>query len=506
MKSNKIFELNELVEICEDLRDNKNTIVHAHGCFDLIHPGHIRHFKAAKEMGDVLIVTVTPDEFITKGPGQPLFNQDLRLESLAALCAVDYVSLNKWETAVETIKLLKPNYFVKGSDYSNRESDITKNIYLEEEAVKSIGGEIRFTDEITFSSTELINTHFEVLSDKAKKFLYEFKKNFNTEQIINHLKDLSDLKVLIIGDAIIDDYSYCRAMGKVEKSPIVSCKYLSTDLFSGGSLAIANHIAGFTDNVSLITCLGNLDDKENFINSKLNPKIKTKFFYRDDAPTIVKKRYIERFNNTKMFEIYYFNEEPISNILENNIIEYLDENIGRFDMVLVADFGHGLITQPIADKIVEGGNFIAVNAQTNSGNFGYNLITKYKNVDYVQVDERELRLPFRDMFDDPKNLVEKLNRLIDCHQINVTLGTKGCMLFNEGRYYYVPVFSDNIVDTVGAGDAVLSITSMLACKNVEPDIIPFVSNCTGALAVKILGNKEPVNPLSLYKFIKSILK
>ncbi|UCE73353.1 MAG: adenylyltransferase/cytidyltransferase family protein, partial [Methanomassiliicoccales archaeon] len=481
-------------------------IVHCHGCFDLLHPGHIRHFEAAKKMGDILVVTVTPDKFVEKGPGRPVFNQDLRLESIAALNVVDYVALNKWETAIETIRILKPDIYVKGSDYADREKDVTGKIYLEEDTIKSVGGEIRFTDEITFSSTELINTNFDILSEKAKHFLNGFRKKYDAEQIIDIIKTLSNLKVLIIGDAIIDDYSYCRAMGKVEKSPIVSCKYLNTELFAGGSLAIANHITEFSDNVTLITCLGKMDDKEDFIKEKLNPKIRSRFFYRDDAPTIVKKRYIEWFNNTKMFEIYFFDDTPIQEQIENDIINYINGVIKDFDLVLVADFGHGLITQPIIDIIIEKGKFIGVNAQTNSGNFGYNLITKYKNVNYIQVDERELRLPFRDKFGDTKKLIQDLREITNCNRINVTLGTRGCHYFQDGLYYYIPVFSDRIVDTVGAGDAVLSITSMLACKGVKPNIIPFVSNCTGAWAVKILGNKEPVNPISLYKFIKSILR
>lgn len=506
MINEKIKELNELAKICQQLKDNKKRIVHCHGCFDLIHPGHIRHFEAAKKMGEVLIVTVTPDRYVEKGPGRPIFNQDLRMESIAALNFVDYVSLNKWETAIETIKLLRPDFYVKGSDYADKERDITKNIYLEEEAIKSIGGEIKFTDEISFSSTKIINTHFDVLTEKAKNFLKDFRKKYNSEQIIDLLKNLSGLKVLIIGDAIIDDYSYCRGMGKVEKSSIVSCEYLNTDLFAGGSLAIANHIAGFTDEISLITCLGKKDDKEDFIKENLNPKIDTIFFYREDAPTIVKRRYLERFKNVKMFEIYYFNGIPISKKLQEEIKDSVQNVAKDYDLVLVADFGHGLITQPIIDSIVNNGKFVAVNAQTNSGNFGYNLITKYNNVDYIQIDERELRLPFRDRFSDIKTLTEKLVEATDCTKVNITLGTEGCMYFQQGQHYYAPVFSGNIVDTVGAGDAVLSITSMLASRDVEPDIIPFVSNCTGALAVKIVGNKEPVNPISLYKFIRSILK
>ena len=171
MRKQKIVEIKELVEICKEKRNEGKRIVHCHGCFDLLHPGHIRHFKAAKEFGDILVVTITPDKFVRKGSERPIFNAQLRIETIAALEVVDYVSLNKWDTAVRTIKSLKPDFYVKGNDYSNRSKDVTGNILLEEEAVKKGGGEIKFTNEISFSSTRIINEHYSILSDEAKDYI-----------------------------------------------------------------------------------------------------------------------------------------------------------------------------------------------------------------------------------------------------------------------------------------------------------------------------------------------
>ena len=151
----KILDLDKLSQTLNDLRSNGRKIVHCHGCFDLMHPGHIKYFQAAKVMGDVLVVTVTPDVFVDKGPDRPVFNQGLRADSIAALECVDYVAINKWPTAEETLRLLRPDIYVKGQEFEKLE-DKTGKIQKEFEVIKEIGVELRFTHEIVFSSTELL--------------------------------------------------------------------------------------------------------------------------------------------------------------------------------------------------------------------------------------------------------------------------------------------------------------------------------------------------------------
>lgn len=155
----KILELEKLAEKIQSLKLEGNKIVHCHGCFDLMHPGHIKYFQAAKKMGDILVVTVTPDVYVDKGPGRPIFNQHLRANSIAALECVDYVAINKWPTAEKTLRLLKPDVYVKGQEFENLE-DKTGKIQKEYEVIKKIGAEIKFTHEIVFSSTELLNKYF----------------------------------------------------------------------------------------------------------------------------------------------------------------------------------------------------------------------------------------------------------------------------------------------------------------------------------------------------------
>ncbi|MGB4803929.1 MAG: adenylyltransferase/cytidyltransferase family protein, partial [Anaerolineae bacterium] len=195
----KIRTVDELAAISAALKQQGKVIVHCHGVFDLLHPGHFRHFAAARRLGDVLIVTLTRDEFVNKGPGRPVFNQRLRAESIAALASVDYVAINEWPTAVNTIHRLRPDLYVKGSEYAQREQDLTGKIYDEERAVETVGGRLAFTDDITFSSTQLLNNYFDVFSAEADAFLRDFRQRYSAGQVIEMLKALQPLRVLVIG-------------------------------------------------------------------------------------------------------------------------------------------------------------------------------------------------------------------------------------------------------------------------------------------------------------------
>ncbi len=155
----KIIGLEELAETLQSLKSERKKIVLCHGCFDLMHPGHIKYFQAAKRMGDILVVTVTSDRYVDKGPDRPVFNENLRAESIAALECVDYVAVNKWSTAEETLRLLRPHIYVKGQEFENLE-DKTGKLQKEYDVLKEIGAEIRFTHEIVFSSTQLLNKYF----------------------------------------------------------------------------------------------------------------------------------------------------------------------------------------------------------------------------------------------------------------------------------------------------------------------------------------------------------
>ncbi|MDX2285194.1 MAG: PfkB family carbohydrate kinase [Bacteroidia bacterium] len=506
MPQAKIMDLEDLASAISALKAEGQTVAHCHGVFDLLHLGHVKHFEAARRAADVLVVTLTPDRFVNKGPGRPAFNEQLRLEMLAALEVVDYVAVNYWPTATEAIRLLKPSLYVKGQEYKDFDADLTGKIREEVDAVREAGGNVFFTEEITFSSSNLINAHLSPLTPSAQEYMYAFRKQHDAGDIIRFIESLSDLRVLVIGDTIIDEYHYIRSLGKSSKSPTLSTKFLRADQFAGGVLAIANHLNQFAGQVHLITCLGREQDHLEVIQPKLDERVDVRFFYREDGPTPTKRRYISEYLNTKVFEVTFMNDSMLPPPVEQDILRHLEAVAGDYDLVLIADFGHGMITPAIREFLAASDLYVAVNAQTNSNNYGYNYITKYRSADYISIDENELRLPFGDKYGDLQALIHRLREVTGCPDITITLGQQGATYLHGDSFYTAPALATSVVDSVGAGDAVLSVTALCAYRGCPPEWLPFIGNCTGALAVTILGNERPVNRVELTKMISHLLK
>ncbi|MDO8663893.1 MAG: adenylyltransferase/cytidyltransferase family protein, partial [Candidatus Wildermuthbacteria bacterium] len=304
----KIKTQDELAEIVARLKQDGKKVVQCHGVFELIHPGHLYHFEAARREGDVLIVSVTADEFVTKGPGRPIFSTQVRAKALANMQIVDYVTVNHDFSAIELLKKIKPDIYFKGQEYKAALEDKNRNLYKEAEAVKSVGGEIRLSYEPTFSSSNFLKNYFDIYPPEVQNFLKDFSLKYSAKGVIDILKSLREMKILVIGETIIDEYHYCKGMGKIPKDNLIATRYLSDEVFAGGVLASANHLAGFCDNVHLVTALGGKNSYEDFIKGKLKPNITSKFFYDQDGQTIVKRRFIDPTFFTKMFEIYYFDD------------------------------------------------------------------------------------------------------------------------------------------------------------------------------------------------------
>lgn len=503
----KIKPLHELSGLLESLRRNGKKIIHCHGVFDLLHMGHIRYLEHAKKMGDMLVVTVTQDQYVNKGPNRPAFSEHLRAEALAALACVDYVAVNQWPTAVETIKLLKPEFYVKGSDYKDSKSDITGNIKEEAEAVKSIGGEIRFTEDITFSSSHLINSVIPSFDEETNRYLHDFRRKYSPDDILGQIEDLRDLKVIVIGEAIIDEYVYCGSMGKSGKESVLVMKYLSKERYAGGALAIANHLSDFCDKVTLLSYLGDKKPEEGFVKSRLATNIEPIFVYKAESPTITKRRFLDSYSLGKLLGVYDLNGEPLNGEDENILCDILKERLSEFDVIIVADYDHGLITPKIIDILTKGTPFLAVNTQINAANIGFHTISKYSHADYVCIHEGEIRLDQRSRKGDLKDLVRDLSGRMNNPSVMITRGSNGSLFYcREEGFTSCPAFAVKIVDRIGAGDAVLALTSLMAAKKASSDLISFVGNLVGADAVSIVGNKRAVDRIKLIKSITSLMK
>jgi rfaE bifunctional protein nucleotidyltransferase chain/domain len=504
----KIVELEELPAKLAELRRRRDRrVVQCHGVFDLLHVGHIRHFAEAKAIGDLLVVTVTPDCYVNKGPHRPAFPERLRAESIAALASVDYVAINRWPTAVEAIQILRPDFYVKGPDYCDTDRDVTGAIKLEQRAVEQVGGALVRTDERTFSSTELINRYFSSFSPQIQAYLKEFATRHRAAQVLGYLESLRALSVLVIGEAIIDEYQYCEAIGKSSKDPMLAIRHVSTERFAGGILAVGNHIADFCNQIGLISLLGERDQQEDFVREKLDPRIDITLLRRARAPTLVKRRFIESYSFTKMLEVYEMDDRELEGSDQDRLCQALAERVPGADVVIVVDFGHGMLNRQAIRLIEDRARFLAVNVQSNAANLGYHAISKYHRADYVCFTENEMRLEARDRHGDPCQQIIDICTRLGARDLTVTKGRNGCLCYRacEG-FVEAPALAGQVVDRMGAGDAVMAITAPCVALRVPMEAVAFIANVVGAQAVAGIGNRTPTRRAALYKHIESLLK
>ena len=428
----KIKTLDELVDISAQAKASGQRVVLAHGTFDLLHMGHVRHLEQARTQGDVLIVTITGDGFVNKGPGRPVFTSMLRAEMLAAVGYVDWVAINEAPTAENVIAALKPDVYAKGADYAEAENDKTGKIADERSSVEGRGGRIFFTDDITFSSSSLLNRFFDIHDPKLRGYLEQQRQRNITDTLLEMIEKVRDYRVLLVGDAIIDEYHYVSPLGKSPKENLIATLYRDKELFAGGVVAAANHVAAFCREVDVLTCLGEEDSYEDLILAATKPNVKLNALRRPGVPTTRKSRFVDADYLRKLFEVYYMDDSYIAGHLEQEFAQAIRERAGDYDLVIVTDFGHGLITRSGIEALTSSAKFLAVNAQSNSANQGYNLVTKYPWADYICIDAPEAKLAVGDKFCDLGLIASKLlPEQIACDRMILTHGRYGCVTYDR---------------------------------------------------------------------------
>ncbi len=505
----KIKTFEEMAEILDGFRQEGLKIIQCHGVFDLIHPGHIRHFREAKNLGDKLVVTITPDRFVNKGPGRPVFTEALRLESLAALEDIDYAVLNDSPDAISAIEKIKPLIYVKGIEYKNHQEDVTGKISLETKAVETSGGKIHYTNDVVFSSSTLLNKHFDSQPPAVTEFLNQIKESYTSTEIIQRIEALSQLKVLVIGDAIIDEYQYAEPLGQSGKGHHMVVRSLDKETFLGGSLIIANHVAQFASEVTLVTAIGSKCPYINFIHEQLDPKIDPQFTYLEDTITLLKKRYVlkDGKNLTKIFETYSSEEELLNRTETDNIVQFLANNGAQYDLILACDFGNGFANPPIIDAISDIPSFLALNTQTNSGNRGFNVVTNYKRADFISLNEPELRLAAHNKTSPIEGIAADICQIMNCPFISITRGVKGVSCYSQdGTHFSLPALATNTIDRIGAGDSYLSLAAMCSVMDYPPLLSTFIGSVAAAMSVQMVGNKESIKKDTLCKFVIRLMK
>ena len=506
----KIVSLESLAKVVSKLKSKRKKVVLCHGVFDLLHVGHIRHFEEAKNLGDILVVTLTPDRFVSKGPSKPAFEEKLRLEAIAALNIVDYVSLNISATAVVPIQKLKPNVYCKGPDYRNHRNDISSQIKNEINAVKKVGGKIIYTNDITFSSSALLNKYSDIYTARHKSLISKIKKKYQFLQIRKMIEDLKKLKVLVIGETIIDQYVFCEALGKSGKEPMLVLRDIKMEEYLGGAAAISRHLSQFCNNISLLSMVGEKGEHLKEISKNLPKNIDFRYIKKKNSPTIIKKRFIDNSTNTnnKVLGVYTINDEILNGRDEKLFNNMLKKTIPKYDLVIVSDYGHGLISKKSAKLICKLSKYLALNAQVNAANVGYHSMRNYKNIDCVIINEKEIKHELRDRNEKLEVLIKKLSNDQNIKNLVVTQGISGSVLYNkkDKKFNYCEAYAKTSVDKIGAGDAMLSIIALCLKSRFARELVLLTGSLAAAQSVKTIGNKEVINKIQILKSLENILK
>ncbi len=282
-------------------------------------------------------------------------------------------------------------------------------------------------------------------------------------------------------------------------------RYHSAETFAGGALAVANHLAEFCAGVDLVTYLGSVEDRADFVRESLKPNIRLHTIVKSNAPTIVKRRYVETTLLTKLFEVYVIDDDDVSAAEEAELGTLLREQLACTDAVVVADYGHGLLT-PASKVLLAQAPFLAVNTQINAANIRYHTISSYPRADYVCINEAELRLDARNRSGPVEGLIAGLSTKLACDRFLVTRGKSGVLYFAGGETRSSPSLAVNVVDKIGAGDAVLALTSGAVAAGIPAEVVAFLANVIGAQKVQILGNRTAIGRAPTLKFIASLLK
>lgn len=503
----KIITPNKLKELIDTLRTRGKKIVMCHGDFDLLHRGHLHQFEQAKDQGDVLVVSITADVYMAKGPDRPVFNQGVRSEMISAIGFVDFVTICNGPHSAELIKLLAPDVYVKGASCEKLASDLSSGFSMEKEMTEMCGGRVFYSHEMPIHATPLLNSFIDPYPKHVLEYLGAMKAKYSFNDIATMVDHLRSLRVLIIGEAIIDQYDSVFPMDLSPKGEVVAMRHLGSELFAGGSLACANHIANFCSDVRLVTYAGTENSHEEMMRASLAPNVSPWFLMRKGFPTIVKRRQVSNTYFRKFSETYVMDDTPLNKAEEEQVLSYLEDHVDDFDLILVIDYGHGFITDRIVECLSRANRSgrLAVNTQTNSANKGFNLITKYPVLNYACLDHYEIKLAMGDKLSEPEEMAVRLMGRSNSTAVAVTLGHSGSVITDRSGFYRTPVFSKRVVDTVGAGDAFFSLTAPCITSGLPLDVVGFIGNATGALAITYLGNKNYIDKGMLLSFIKSLL-
>ncbi|WP_373071978.1 PfkB family carbohydrate kinase [Sulfurimonas sp.] len=464
------------------------------GDFNILHPGHLRLLKFAKESGDFLSVGINADNV-----NNVSIPQEVRLESINATSYVDEAFILE-DNAVEYIKKNRPDIVVKGKEFSDKYNP-------ELDTINSYGGKLLFTSgEIGFASLDLLNEEFQLPTSKTKhNSAFINRHNLDMEDLKSILERFSNLKVLVIGDTIIDEYITCEPLGMSQEDPTIVVSPLASKKFIGGAAIVASHASSLGADVSFFSVIGNDSTYEYVDNNLKELGIKTYLYQDSTRPTTLKQRY--RASSKTLLRVNHLKQHSIDKGIEEKIINDIEKAIKDIDLIIFSDFSYGVLTQTLVERVSKLGKdhntFIVADSQSSSQ---IGDISKFKNVDLVTPTEREIRLALNDFESGLVVLSKKLSDKTSTKYIFTTLGAEGVMIYNTNQG---DLLTDNISalgsivkDVSGAGDSLLTCSSMALAVGSNIWQAAYLGSLASAVQISRVGNipinkEEIINELML---------
>lgn len=492
LSNRKILSLEALLSLREQARAAGKTVVHCHGCFDIVHPGHIHHLQFARSLGDVLIVSVSSDSHVNKGHDRPLIPDNLRAQSLAALECVDWVYVNPDPTARGLLDALEPDVYVKGREY---EQNRDPRFLAERDTVIRHGGRVVFSSgDVIFSSTALIGTlpANERFHDEKVARLRDRHglSNIHLQNILNRGRGK---RVLVIGDYILDRYHFCDVAGVAGEGPMLSLRPIQQRDYDGGAAVVALHLAGLGARPTLISALAD-DELSGGILMRLEASGVDAQCHRTRREIVCKHRYLA--DQSKLFKVDAGSPTPGDAQLEGLLAAKILAAAEVADAVIFTDFGYGMITPGLLNRVLpELRRQVPILSADVSGNRS-NLL-HFRGVDLLCPTEREMREATHDFSSGLGAVAWQLLSATGARQAIITLGKQGLVTFDGSEQplptqlpsEYVPALSGHPIDPLGCGDALLATATLALAAGGSSEAAAFLGAVAASIEVQELGNQ-----------------
>lgn len=488
-------------QLCEAIgpRPRKHKVIMCHGTFDVVHPGHIRHMLYAKTKADILVASMTADEHITKGAMRPYVPEDLRAINLAALEMVDYVVIDHDPTPLNNLALIQPDYFAKGYEYTA--GAVHPKTQEEIDVLESYGGEMIFTPgDIVYSSSALIElAPPSIAIEKLMTLMDAEGVTFN--DLRNALASLKGIKVHVVGDTIVDSYTYCSMIGGMTKTPTMSVRFERKVDYTGGAAVVAKHLRAAGAEVTFSTVLGN-DVYKSFVLDDLNTcGVHCLPIIDETRPTTNKNAIVAE--SYRMLKVDTLDNRSIS----DKIVERFRHQIGdtSTQAVVFSDFRHGIFnreTIPAFVSAIPQGVFRVADSQVASR---WGNILEFQEFDLITPNEREARFALGDQDSVVRPLARELHNRAKCKTLILKCGERGIMAYRAStadeyrNFFTVDSFADKAVDAVGAGDALLAYATLSMVRTGNEVIAGILGNMAAGIECEHDGNWPVTSELVLKK-------